>query len=70
MKRGDFDKSIYNKRLFNSLMSNIFEVIDKTGRKIRLSKERWKHIRMEHPEIVNSEDIEEVIKKPIKNHLQ
>ena len=25
-------------------MINIFEIIDKTGRKIKLTKERWKHI--------------------------
>lgn len=32
-------------------MDNIFEVIDKSGRKIRLSKEGWKHIKKEHPQI-------------------
>ena len=25
-------------------MSNVFEVVDKSGRKIRLTKERWGHI--------------------------
>ncbi len=25
-------------------MNNVFEVVDKTGRKILLTKERWKHI--------------------------
>jgi hypothetical protein len=25
-------------------MENVFEVVDKTGRRIRLTKERWKHI--------------------------
>ena len=29
----------------------LFNIIDKTGRKIHLSKERWRHIRIEHPEI-------------------
>jgi len=47
-------------------MLNVFEIIDKTGRKIHLSKERWRHIRMEHPEIVNSEDIEDAIRIPVK----
>jgi len=29
----------------------IFEVKDKTKRKIYLTKERWSHITVEHPEI-------------------
>ncbi len=32
-------------------MDNVFEVIDKTGRKIYLSKERWKHITIEHSNV-------------------
>ncbi|MBU2503675.1 MAG: hypothetical protein KJ879_01310 [Nanoarchaeota archaeon] len=43
----------------------IFEIIDKTGRKIHLSKERWgKHIRLLHPEIIKPEEVAEVLKKP------
>jgi len=35
-------------------MDYVFEIIDKSGRKIHLSKERWnKHIRLEHPNIAN-----------------
>jgi hypothetical protein len=44
----------------------VFEVIDKTGRKIHLSKERWSHIRKKHPEIENLELIEQTIKNPDK----
>ena len=33
----------------------IFEIIDKTGRKIKLTKEQWKHIKREHPEIEEDE---------------
>ena len=29
----------------------IFEIKDKTGRKIYLTKERWKHICEEHPDV-------------------
>ncbi len=36
----------------------IFEVIDKTGRKIRLTKTQWTHIREFHEHV---EDIEEII---------
>jgi len=46
-------------------MSHIFEIIDKSGRKIHLSKERWgKHIRLIHPEIREPEEIEKVLKSP------
>ncbi len=43
----------------------IFEIIDKSGRKIHLSKERWgEHIRTYHPKIQNPEEIEKVLKNP------
>jgi hypothetical protein len=47
-------------------MINIFEITDKSGRKIHLSKERWSHIRTEHPEIKEPEEIENVLINPIK----
>ncbi len=46
----------------------LFEVVDKTGRKIRLTKERWSHIT--HPSSLHSymtnylEDVEQVLIKP------
>ena len=43
-----------------------FEITDKTGRRIHLSNERWGHIRMEHPEIIKPEEIEQVLIFPIK----
>lgn len=46
-------------------MDFIFEVMDKTGRRIHLSKERWTHIRKDHPN-VEQEEIEATLKKPIK----
>ena len=42
-------------------MNYVFEVKDKIGRKIHLSKERWKHIRIEHPEIIEPEEIKRVL---------
>ena len=36
-------------------MNYIFEVIDKTGRKIRLTKKIWSKIRKKHYEIENEE---------------
>ena len=48
-------------------MDYIFEIIDKTGRVIHLSKERWnEHIRLEHPDIRDSEEIEQTILNPDK----
>jgi hypothetical protein len=47
-------------------MSNIFEIQDKTGREIHLSEERWKHIRVEHPEILNHEELKQILTKPDK----
>ena len=44
----------------------IFEVIDKTERKIKLTQKGWTHIREEHPEIVDSQELEKVIVRPDK----
>ncbi len=47
-------------------MSNIFEINDKTGRKIRLTKERWTHILKYHPYLSNNiEEIKEALTKPL-----
>ena len=48
-------------------MTWIFEVKDKSGRKIHLSDERWKHLNQEHPEVAPYlEDIKETLKNPVK----
>ena len=48
-------------------MTWIFEVEDKSGRKIHLSDERWKHLNQEHPEVEPYlEDIKETLKNPVK----
>ncbi|MEK6819772.1 MAG: PBECR2 nuclease fold domain-containing protein [Nanoarchaeota archaeon] len=47
-------------------MDYIFEIIDKSGRRIHLSKERWKHIIKKHPEVEEYELIKETIEKPDK----
>ena len=45
-------------------MDFIFEITDKTGRKIHLSKERWNHISQEHPETREPEEIEKILINP------
>jgi len=45
---------------------NIFEIKDKTGKKIRLTKKQWSHIRKKHPEIEKYELIKETIVNPLK----
>ncbi len=48
-------------------MNLIFEIIDKTGRKIHLSKERWSHITTIHSEMNNYlEQIKQTLIKPSK----
>jgi len=48
-------------------MDTIFEIIDKTGKKIRLTKQQWEHITTTHGEMANYlEKIKETIKNPIK----
>lgn len=45
----------------------IFEAIDKSGRRIHLSKERWAHINHEHPEVSPYlEGIKETLVSPVK----
>ncbi len=39
-------------------MSFVFEIVDKTGRKIHLTKERWSHIVQHHSDMSNK--LEEV----------
>lgn len=46
---------------------NIIEVKDKTGREIHLSKERWKHISQEHPEVASYfQEFSSVLQHPLK----
>lgn len=47
-------------------MSNVFEVTDKTSRKVVLTKECWAHIRTEHPNVESIDDIMETLYKPDK----
>ncbi len=44
---------------------NILEIKDKTGRKIRLTKERFSHIRQNHPG-VEIDEIIQTLTKPKK----
>lgn len=44
----------------------IIEIIDKSGRKIRLTEERWKHI-SKHPQVQNNLDwIKETLQQPTR----
>ena len=46
-------------------MNNVFEITDKTGRKIRLTKRQWSHITEKHPDISGKEEeIKRVLEKP------
>ena len=46
-------------------MANIFELIDKTGRKIRLTKRQWRETNLKHPNMATYlEEIKETLTKP------
>lgn len=47
-------------------MPLIFEIFDKTRRKLRLTMERWKHIAQEHPNIENIDEIKEALISPTR----
>lgn len=47
-------------------MFYLFEVVDATGRTIRLSQDHWAHIRIEHPEIVEPGELVPVLTNPDK----
>ncbi len=43
-----------------------FELIDKSNRKIHISKKQWVHIRKKHPEIEELETLKDCLKNPDK----
>ena len=46
-------------------MDKIFEVLDKSGRKVRLTKKQWLHISKKHPAVSQYlEEIKETLKYP------
>ena len=47
-------------------MDSIFEVNDKIGRKVKLAKDCWTHIRTEHPNVESLEEIMETLQKADK----
>lgn len=47
-------------------MDYIFEIVDKSGRRIHLTKERWSHIRKKHPEVEDLEEVEQSLRNPDK----
>lgn len=47
-------------------MNYIFEVIDKNGKSVHLTKERWAHIGQDHP-MVEEDEIILTLTKPEKN---
>lgn len=48
-------------------MDYVFEVVDKSGRKIRLTKKQWKHILKKHSDMANyEEEIKQALKNPDK----
>lgn len=49
------------------MKNHIFEVLDKTGRKIRLTEKQWSHITRKHSQVSSEkEKIIETVKNPDK----
>jgi len=46
-------------------MSNVFEITDKTGRKIKLTDVTWRHIQKEHP-LIDEEEIKKTLINPLR----
>ena len=46
-------------------MNHIFEIIDKSGKRSRLTNKQWKHIQVDHPDVSN-EEIKQTLQKPLK----
>ncbi len=44
----------------------VFEVVDKYERRIHLSKERWRHVRKKHPEVLDEGWVKETLLHPDK----
>lgn len=51
---------------FSFCMTFVFEIIDKTSRKVRLTENRWTHIRENHPNVENLDEIIETLQKADK----
>jgi len=48
------------------MSENVFEVVDKSGRKIRLTKKQWSHTLRKHPSLSDYlEEIKETLQNPI-----
>jgi len=46
-------------------MLNVFEIVDKTGRKIKLTKRQWTHITTKHSDLSGKEEnIKMAVEKP------
>jgi len=49
------------------MMETVFEIVDKSGRKIRLPRKQWTHIIVRHPYMASYlEEIKETLTKPDK----
>lgn len=47
-------------------MHDVFRIVDKTGRVIRLSSERWRHIRDEHPRVNDLYELQRALQLPLR----
>jgi len=46
-------------------MQHVLSIVDKSGRLIHLSPERWQHITQEHPDIIHTQPLIDVLIQPL-----
>jgi dsDNA-specific endonuclease/ATPase MutS2 len=52
---------------YKNMLEKVFTVMDKQGKSIYLSKERWKHILKEHPELSHClSEVQQTLRRPLK----
>jgi len=54
------NKVFIKKQLFLNLMDKIFEIVDKSKRRVYLSKEKWQHILSKHSRMSGTQILEDI----------
>ena len=47
------------------MSAHVFVVTDKTGRRVRLTRERWRHIAPQHPDVTDIEELQRALVTPL-----
>jgi len=65
MQRNGVINKLFKQGILNRFMEIIFEIVDKTKRKIKLTRKQYSHICEKHPAVADYfEEIKESLQKP------